>query len=93
MEILNRDVLVRFARQHPPSRKPLSRWVDVVSAATWKSIVDVQRIFKSAEDVKGYVIFNIHGNDYRLITVIRYDRGKIFVQDMLTHSGYDRWEP
>lgn len=93
MEILNREAISLFAKKYPPSRKPLSRWLDIAGAARWNNILDVQRDFNTAEDVKGYVIFNIHGNDYRLITVIRYLKKQVFVHEIFTHPQYDRWKP
>ncbi len=93
MEILNREALFAFAKKHPLSRKPLSRWAEIAAAAFWANIIDVQRDFKTAEDVRGYAVFNIHGNAYRLISVIRYQRNQLIVHEILTHSEYDRWNP
>jgi len=92
VEIINREALTVFAKRHSLSRKPLSRWVDITIAAVWTNIIDVQKDFKSAEDVKGYVVFNIHGN-YRLICVIRLDKKQVFVHEMFTHPEYDKWQP
>jgi mRNA interferase HigB len=93
MEILNREAIALFARKYSRSRNALCRWLDITGAASWKNILDVQRDFNSAEDVKGYVVFNIHGNDYRLITVIRYLKKQVFVHEVFTHPRYDRWKP
>jgi mRNA interferase HigB len=93
VEIINREALTVFAKRQSLSRKPLSRWIDITTAALWTSVIDVQTDFKSAEDVKGYVVFNIHGNNYRLISMIRYDKKQVIVHEMLTHSEYDRWQP
>lgn len=93
MEIVNREALTLFAKRHPFARKPLSRWIDVTSRALWNNLIDVQRNFKTAEDVKGYIVFNIHGNDYRLIVVIRYKKKQVLVHEIYTHSEYDRWKP
>lgn len=92
MNILNLGDIKRFARRHPLSRVPLARWQQITEAAVWLNILDVQRDFKSAEDVKGYGVFNIHGNAYRLISVIRYDRQAVIVHEVMTHSDYDRWQ-
>ena len=35
-------------------------------------------------------MFNIKGNAYRLVVHIRYDRGIIYIKDLLTHSEYDK---
>ena len=93
MDILNREAITAFTRKHPLSRKPLSCWLDIPSAAVWKRVIDVQRDFSAAKDVEGYVVFNIHGNYYRLIAVIRYERQQVLIHEVLTHSDYDRWKP
>ncbi len=93
MEIVSLNTLSQFAKKHPFARKPLSRWTDITGAAVWNSMIDVQRDFKTAEDVKGYVVFNIHGNAYRLISVIRYDRKQVLIHEIQTHADYDRWKP
>jgi mRNA interferase HigB len=93
VEIINLTAITDFGRRYPLSRKPLSRWIDITAAAAWRSIIDVQNNFRTAEDVKGYVVFNIHGNHYRLITVIRYERQQVIVHEVFTHSDYDRWQP
>ncbi|MBI4532331.1 MAG: type II toxin-antitoxin system HigB family toxin [Candidatus Melainabacteria bacterium] len=93
VEILNYGALTQFSKKHPLSRTPLSRWIDVTKVASWSSIIDVQKNFRTAENVEGYVIFNICGNDYRLITVIRYERRQVLVHEVLTHRDYNRWKP
>jgi mRNA interferase HigB len=93
MEVLNLEVLAAFSKKHPLARKPLSRWLELTGFAQWNSVTDVQKNFKTAEDVKGYVVFNIHGNAYRLIAVIRYPKKQVIVHEALTHAEYDRWKP
>jgi mRNA interferase HigB len=54
-------------------------------------------LFKDADSVKGYVIFNIRQNRYRLITVIHYAKttrekrteGHVYIRSFLTHKEYD----
>ena len=73
--------LDRFARKHRDARKPLADWLDTVRQATWASLAEVRRTYPSADgvnirvaggDVVVVTIFNIKGNQYRLITVIQY---------------------
>ena len=90
MEILNSNAITQFAQKHPLSRKPLSRWIDICAIATWNNILDIQRHFKTAEDVKGYVVFNIHGNDYRLIARVNYKTKRVFILHILTHVEYSK---
>jgi mRNA interferase HigB len=88
-----------FERRHPGAAAALERWLDVVRAAGWLTLLDVRRSFRSADEVtvasgRTVVIFNIGGNNFRLITAIHYDRSKVFVLRFMTHAEYskDRWK-
>jgi mRNA interferase HigB len=71
--------------------------VSIVEAVRWHSFIDVRKIFKDADSVDGYVIFNIRQNRYRLVTVIHYSKttderqteGHIYIRSFLTHKEYD----
>jgi len=60
----------------------------------WSSWADVKAAFASASHVGSCVVFNIHGNKYRLIAVIHFNRGKLYVRHVLTHAEYDegKWK-
>ena len=51
---------------------------------------DVRRTFNSADRVGEFVVFDV-GAGYRIVTVIHFNRGRIYVRDVLTHTEYDRW--
>ncbi|HEY9868958.1 MAG TPA: type II toxin-antitoxin system HigB family toxin [Candidatus Obscuribacterales bacterium] len=93
MEILNKLCLRDFSRLHPRSRRALARWLEITEAARWRHMTDVQADFASAEEVKGWVIFNLHGNAYRLVTVIRFPQQQVIIHQAMTHAEYDRWKP
>jgi mRNA interferase HigB len=95
MEIANRRVLDKAARKHAALRTPIARWLDVVSAASWRNIEDVRATFPSADGVRLHggttvTVFNIGGNNYRLIAVVFYESQQVFVADILTHTEYDK---
>ena len=50
---------------------------------------DLRATFASADYVDGLTVFNIGGNKYRLITAIHYNRHKIFIRAVLTHTEYN----
>jgi mRNA interferase HigB len=53
-------------------------------------LADVRRTFSSADAVSKWTVFNIKGNQYRLIAEINYLSGRLYVRHVLTHSEYDR---
>jgi mRNA interferase HigB len=93
MELTRTNLLDDFALTHNQSRKALNSWLQVVRANTWRSLLDVQKIYRSADGgVKGeYTVFNIAGNKFRLITVINYERQIVVIKNVFTHAQYDRW--
>ncbi|MGH2343991.1 MAG: type II toxin-antitoxin system HigB family toxin [Chloroflexota bacterium] len=68
----------------------MNDWYSIASKAEWRSLVDIRESFPHADSVDGKTVFNIKGNDYRLVVTILYDKGIIYIKDLLTHSTYDR---
>jgi mRNA interferase HigB len=69
---------------------PISEWYIVATSASWKSLVDVRKVYPSADYVDPYTVFNMKGNAYRLIVKIEYRWQMIFVKHLLTHAEYDK---
>lgn len=68
----------------------LNAWHEEVKRACWESSADVKRHYRSASVVgSDRVVFNIKGNDYRLVTSIDYGRQIVFVKWLGSHSEYD----
>lgn len=90
MRVISRRTLRDFIRQHPDAEPSLDRWYRVVRRASWRSLVDVRRVFPHADQVGRRTVFNIAGNNYRLIARINYRAQKLYVLAVLTHAEYDR---
>lgn len=93
VEIIKIELVHKFARRHPLSRVPLNRWVQIVSKSRWNSLSEVKDTDPAGDYVKGFVVFDIRGNEYRLITVIQYMTQQIIIRHVFTHPEYDRWQP
>ena len=90
MHIITRRRIREFVAHHPDSDSSLDNWYRIVKRAEYHSFNDLKQHFRSADYVDGYVVFNISGNKYRLITAIHFDRKKVYIRDILTHQEYDR---
>lgn len=90
MHIISRKKLLEFCRTHADSLTPLDDWFRIAKSAKWRHIDDVRQIYSSADAVGKFTIFNIKGNDYRLIVSIDYDSQTIFVKYILTHAEYNK---
>jgi mRNA interferase HigB len=97
VEIVTRKHLSEAMERYPDAADEIKAWMSVVQAVRWRSFSEVQSIFKDADNVDGYVIFNIRHNRYRLITVIHYvkviegkqTKGHVYIRSFLTHKQYD----
>jgi mRNA interferase HigB len=90
LHIISRRKLLEAARKHVELTEPLDAWYRISKKAAWKSLLDVRRVFPTADSVKGFTVFNIKGNAYRLITEINYRTGRVFLRHVLTHAEYSR---
>jgi mRNA interferase HigB len=65
-------------------------WYRITKGADWKTLADVRRSFAHADVVGRRTVFNIHGNDYRLVARVNYQTKRVFILHILTHVEYDR---
>ena len=90
MHVISKVRLREFWVQYADSEDALNDWYKFASKAKWSNLLDVQQKYPKAEAVGNFTVFNIKGNNYRLIVDIRYDRQTIFIKYLLTHAEYDR---
>lgn len=91
MHIISLKMLRDFWRKHPDAEQPMRNWHTITEQARFGGFADVRRNFGSADYVAPFTVFNIGGNNYRLITIVRYGDRKIFVRWVMTHNEYDNW--
>ena len=95
MRVIKHSRLREYWETQARAKKSLENWYIVTKRATWRNLAEVRQTFGSADEVKvrskkSVVIFNIGGNNYRLICAIHYDRQKVFVLRFMTHAEYDK---
>jgi mRNA interferase HigB len=79
-----------FCARHPEAREPLDRWYRIAKRADWAHFAAVKHTFNSADFVSGYIVFDIGGNKYRLISEMNFRRKVLFIRHVLTHREYDQ---
>ena len=97
MHVATRKHLSKAEQDYPDVARAIRGWYKITSAARWRNFVEVRQVFLNADDVDGYVIFNIRQNRYRLVTIIHYARekegrvtqGHIYIRAFLTHREYN----
>jgi mRNA interferase HigB len=92
MQVVSRKTLKAFWELHPQAEQPLSRWLSVVGKARWLSPADIKADFGATVNFVGdnRVIFDIAGNNYRLVIHVAYDFKSVQVKFVGTHREYDR---
>jgi mRNA interferase HigB len=91
MRIIAKSTLRDFWIFHPPSEFPLLDWYNTVRQVTWETPNDVKKTYGSASIVANdRVVFNIKGNDFRLVTEIDYEFQLVFIIWIGTHKEYDK---
>lgn len=90
MHVISRKALKQFWERHPDSKTALVRWYKVMVNTEFRNFAELRAAFPSADLVGQWVVFNIGGNKYRLITSMHFNRGKVYVRAVLTHQAYDK---
>lgn len=97
MRIIARRTLREFVaflagrRDQPAVKAALDAWFDEARRARWRSTTDVRRSYAAASVVTAErVVFNIKGNDYRLVTAIDFEKGIVWIKWLGMHRDYDR---
>ena len=90
MRIIALSTLRDFWVKHPDALEPLNAWCAIVSRVRWVSPADVKEAYRNASFLGGNrVVFNIKGNDYRLVVAMHYNRQIAYVRFIGTHRQYD----
>jgi len=91
--------LLQACEKHREAAREIAAWIKIVKAVRWRNFEELRFHFPDADDVGGFVVFNIRHNRYRLIVAVHYakiiDRrltlGHVYIASFLTHKEYDRW--
>ena len=90
MRVIAVHPLREFWHRHRDAEAPLRIWLEQVRQAQWRRPSDIKTQFGSASILKNRrVVFNIKGNDYRLVAALAYNTSLVFVKFVGTHKAYD----
>ncbi|WP_407280131.1 type II toxin-antitoxin system HigB family toxin [Aromatoleum evansii] len=91
MHIIALRTLREFWERYPQAEAPLRGWYAEAVRADWRTPADIKAAHRNASFLpNNRVVFNIKGNDYRLVVAVRYTAGVMFVRFVGTHAEYDR---
>ena len=91
MRIIALSTLRDFWVKHPDALEPLAVWHAIASRVRWASPADIKAAYRNASFIAGNrVVFNIKGNDYRLVIAMHYNRQIAYIRFVGTHRQYDQ---
>lgn len=91
MRIVTYKRIKKFIEIHVDSENPLNFWYYTVTAKNWDNINELKQDFNSVDYVGNHrFVFNIKGNDYRLVAIISFKAKKVYIRFIGTHPEYDK---
>ena len=90
MRVIAISTLRDFWSRHKEAEQSLKAWYEEAANATWAQPADIKQQYRNASILKNRrVVFNIKGNDYRLVVAISYKLQIAYVKFIGTHAEYD----
>lgn len=91
MRIISRSTLVEYYTRNPQAKSALDEWYQKTARAEWHNFADIRNTFATVSQVgKQHYVFNIKGNDYRLVVVIQFTPQAVYIRFVGTHAEYDK---
>ena len=90
MRVISKPAILKFSEKHHDALVPLMNWYRITKRADWNSLAEVRIDFAHADIVARRTVFNIHGNEYRLIARVNYRTKRVFILHILTHVEYSK---
>lgn len=91
MRIIAERTIREYFEKNPLSQTALEEWTAKVKKSQWHCFADVKKTFNSADYVGNqHYVFNIKGNDYRLVAVIKFTVQFVLIRFIGTHKEYDK---
>ncbi len=91
MHVISIKMLRNFWQKHAAAESVLRQWHSIVAQTDFKDFGHIKEYFNSADYVAPYVVFDVAGNNYRVIVIVQYRAKRIYVREVMTHRAYDKW--
>ena len=91
MRVITEEPLKEYIARFPDTQTALQAWLKTVKKARWANFADIKRDFNSVDNVGNqHYVFNIRGNNHRLVVVIKFTIQWIYIRFIGTHAEYDK---
>lgn len=90
MRVVTHKAINLFSSKHADSKTALEEWYIKTTKADWTCFSDIKTTFNSVDSVgNNRFVFNIKGNDYRLVAIVLFQIKMVYIRFIGTHSAYD----
>lgn len=89
MHLISAGKLKQVASKYPEVLKTIKAFCKTIKQSHWENLIEVQKVYRDAEAVGNFTVFNVKGNKYRLILDIDYSEQVAYFKYFLTHAEYD----
>ena len=90
MHVISKKALAVFWQRHREAEKPLRTWYSIAKKTRFENFAHLKKSFGAVDKVKDHTVFDIGGNKWRVIAIVHYATGKIYIRAVLTHDEYSR---
>lgn len=91
MRIFTEETLKEYIAGHPESRAALQSWTQKVKRSKWTCFADIKKTFNSVDSVGNQrFVFDVKGNDYRIVAVVKFTVQFIYIRFIGTHREYEK---
>ena len=94
MHVISQKRIREAVAGHPRHEGALLAWYRLVKTGTFENFAALRSTFPGVDKVGRFVVFNIAGNSLRIVSAVHFNRGRVYIRDILTHSEYDeeKWK-
>lgn len=79
-----------FFKEHADAKDALNNWYSLVSKADWVNFHEIKEMYNAVDSVgNDRYVFNIRGNNYRIVAMIFFNIRTIHIRFVGTHKEYD----
>lgn len=91
MRIISKNTLNEYCAKHKEAEVALNEWYDKTKKSDWTCFADIKKTFNSVDSIGNqHYVFNIKGNDFRLVVVIKMTIKTVLIRFIGTHGEYDK---
>jgi mRNA interferase HigB len=91
MRIFTEQTLNEYIQLHPDIKVALQEWVSIVKRSEWKCFADIKKTFNSVDSIGNQrYVFNIKGNHYRIVVVVKFTIRFVYIRFIGTHAEYNK---